>query len=1497
MFRCQVRTYRVSSNLILIDGGAGISLTGHKEWLHDFVPLTESDNIQSIAYDHSTKNLEGLGRLIFNYTGNLLSVDAYYYEGAPTILSEDDINKCPECSTQIYHHDFGTTSQSYSKVLNVGEECIQLIQIDKLWYIPGDYNQFIVGGGQMAINNLHLKLGHANTKLIRDSISHGTISVSKEEKNELKHTADHGCARCLRAKARRADAVEYSRDYYLRPVPFDMVYTDVCVVNLHAKKGDQGYFVTFKDQFTKFTTIYFLAHKNDVTAAVAKYLDWVENQFSEQGYRVHKLYSDKGTEYLNAAMKTLLERKGVEHHTTSGYMSASNGVAERLNLTIMNDTRAMLQAGKVPNAFWKEAASYSIFIRNHLYQKSIDTSPVMALGVKTPLKAKDIHVFGEYCVVTQPPDYLPKLHTRGNEGIYLGFDPNTFGSHVFVPNTPGDLRFGSHVYSRSVSFLKTPMLYVDYCLNHRTLNDDPLMELYDPRFQIFADLESEEAPLSCDEAALLADDQVENDLTLSPAVERTSRIDSSIDTRPATPEDELIDTRPKENISKAGALTTSSLAKEEIEAEPPKVTDDTVVIDTSPGDTQSFHESTDHPGNLSTDESDNDPDWTPDNVSMQDSSSEPEDYSDDDSRELSDDEPQTNQAPDERKDVEGTSLFDLDPGDHSTSGIHYKKLPPEVRVEAKNPGKSLVSQNAGRAKHPKRSRKRREGAQSDKLNQSNGRSTKGGNTTTNGRANFKPTVVSTAKESGDSLQTLNPSDSFGKHVKVGVSDTCKLDARTEDNQKPKGTDPVKAGIEQRKHTEHSVARTITSDDKSAGSQLMPNSSIKQAKHGDKSPQDYPHPPRLDSGKTSSETSSSVAGKKSEVTSSKGNSLPSWQGRNMRSLNRPLTRKRQFHDDGDLDRYDSTVPPIGTGRSRLKAKGRWRYAVKHKKLKVTQVLLSDVHLAVTPSSYKKAISSNDGAAKWKAAIADEFNSHRKHCTWDPKPIITDDPRILSRTVSTGWVFNIKSDGRFKARLVAHGDHQKESTYTLTFSPTLRPEIMRSILALIATQHWFMAQFDVKTAYLNSPIDTELYIYQPQGYHSSVKPSDVSTGKRVVYRLNKALYGLKQSGKLWHETIKAYLAKIGFEYSSPFPSTYIHKDVKGKTDCVVGLFVDDIIIGASTKSILEKVTKHLQKAYELKIIEQDPKTYVQRFLGIDLKVERLKNGRVGRISLCQSSYIEEFVEKLKIEMTRKCATPLSPNFYFDMDQHPLKLTQEELDKRVTDYRRKIGCLLYVSTMTRPDIAYAVDYLARFSTYPHDLVREQVIHTIRYLYFSRFRTIVYQNTDADKLNHLTCYSDSDYAQDPITRQSMNGYFIMFANAPVHWRSHYTPLVCKSSTEAELQAINFLTDELEWFHPLMKFISAYQGKVHCPELLVDNKSAIDTIVFGNFSPKAKPYAVRLKCLEERFNRKKFVIRHVGTENQLADLLTKPITIKVMDKLRHMLIQMLQIKGACRNL
>ncbi len=226
----------------------------------------------------------------------------------------------------------------------------------------------MIGGGQLHINNLHLKLAHANPRLIKKSINHGTITASKKEIKELDDLLSKGCVDCMEAKARRANAIEGSRDYYLRPIPFDVVYSDVCIVKTHTSVGEMGCFVTFKDQYTKYTTVYMMKHKSDVARAVDRYVRWVSNQFSKEGYRVHKIFSDKGTEYLNAELKTILEREGIELHTTSGYTSASNGVAERLNLTIMNDARAMLHSGKVSHNFWKEAVLYSVFVRKQSHE-------------------------------------------------------------------------------------------------------------------------------------------------------------------------------------------------------------------------------------------------------------------------------------------------------------------------------------------------------------------------------------------------------------------------------------------------------------------------------------------------------------------------------------------------------------------------------------------------------------------------------------------------------------------------------------------------------------------------------------------------------------------------------------------------------------------------------------------------------------------------------------------------------------------------------------------------------------------------------------------------------------------------------------------------------------------------------------------------------------------------------------------------------------------------
>lgn len=179
------------------------------------------------------------------------------------------------------------------------------------------------------------------------------------------------------------------------------------------------------------------------------------------------------------------------------------------------------------------------------------------------------------------------------------------------------------------------------------------------------------------------------------------------------------------------------------------------------------------------------------------------------------------------------------------------------------------------------------------------------------------------------------------------------------------------------------------------------------------------------------------------------------------------------------------------------------------------------LSTCPKSFKAAMTAVD-RAQWKIATDAEFSSHAEQVTWNPTPIIVKKGSpLLKKTIMTKWVFNIKSDQTYKARLVARGDLQDESTYDITYSPTLRPEIARTIFAQNVTKRWFFKQYDFKTAYLNSLLNTEIYIYPPAGYSNQRINNDPN--KRVIYKFNRGLYGLKQSGRLWHHELSTTLLR--------------------------------------------------------------------------------------------------------------------------------------------------------------------------------------------------------------------------------------------------------------------------------------------------------------------------------------------------------------------------------------
>lgn len=529
----------------------------------------------------------------------------------------------------------------------------------------------------------------------------------------------------------------------------------------------------------------------------------------------------------------------------------------------------------------------------------------------------------------------------------------------------------------------------------------------------------------------------------------------------------------------------------------------------------------------------------------------------------------------------------------------------------------------------------------------------------------------------------------------------------------------------------------------------------------------------------------------------------------------------------------------------------------------------------PNNFKDVQRSKD-KDKWMEAIAVELEAHAKLGTWDQKGTSVN-RHVDNRTIPTRWVFNKKGvHGEvFKARLVARGDVQHTSTYTDTYSPTLRLECLRLILSVAVERNLHISQLDVKTAYLNAQLPEEVYISAPDG--SGEPPG-------TVLRLRRALYGLKQSGLLWHNTLKEFLVSKGFEVSHIAPSVF----KRGET--ILAVFVDDILITSKKEQHIRETEKMLAGRFEIKVIPGVPTDngsgeVVRQLLGHEIHERRDKRGVLSSVKITKSAYLEKVQEMYKLP--GKSKLPLETNFYFEKDKERLELPPKLLRRRIKTFQKAIGIMLYVTTTVRPDAAYAAQYLARYATYPHEKIWEAIQKTLDYLVATKDVGIVYRRGDKrpSQLSQIEIFTDSDYSSDPETRKSQNGYVSMLNGGPISWKTKPTELTCQSSAEAEYQALVLGSNESTWLTQGLRFVSG-ASKIPTPLFLVDNMSAIDIALKDGLSGRTKHFDVRLHVIRDRVKAKTLVVKHVKGELQLADVLTKPVEKRVMDRIRPLLLQ-----------
>ncbi|CAG4933546.1 unnamed protein product [Colias eurytheme] len=462
----------------------------------------------------------------------------------------------------------------------------------------------------------------------------------------------------------------------------------------------------------------------------------------------------------------------------------------------------------------------------------------------------------------------------------------------------------------------------------------------------------------------------------------------------------------------------------------------------------------------------------------------------------------------------------------------------------------------------------------------------------------------------------------------------------------------------------------------------------------------------------------------------------------------------------------------------------------------------------PQTYTEALSSPQ-KSEWSKAIKEELSAHKENNTW------TAVERSDQRTLTTKWVFTIKKNEnnqivRYKARLCARGFNQiKDVDYQEIFSPTTRYDSIRTILSITAKYNLDIQQFDVKTAFLNGFLEENIFIDIPEGL--SIKGD-------FVLKLNKSLYGLKQASRCWNKTFTEFLFKYGFVQSQADNCIYIGHFNGSKVFLII--YVDDALVISSNKQLIREIIEYLKQAFKIKELE------LKYFVG--MQIERINNS----IYINQQNYISQIIEKFCMSDANPASTPADVNVIISKNVH----------ENVVEfpYREAIGCLLFLSSVSRPDISFAVNVLSRYVNNPSPQHVNSVKRVIRYLIKSKHLCIKYSRES----NDLIGYSDSDFASDIDTRKSTTGYLFMMNGGPITWSSQKQKTVALSTTEAEFVAASECAKEILW---LQQLLSDLGESYDCITLNVDNQSAIRLINNPVYHKRTKHIDVKYNFIREK--------------------------------------------------
>ena len=311
-----------------------------------------------------------------------------------------------------------------------GDVCGMGSLVDKLYHldcelVPSE-SVSVAFEKSRVIDLWHQRLGHPGKQRLSLTVNKQLVSginVSKMEELSF-------CEGCVEGKIHRQSFQPVGEIRSTEKL--QLVHSDVCGPMSTDSIGGRKYFVTFTDDYSRCCSVYFIKHKYEV---FEKFKEFETAITTSSGQRIRRLRTDNGGEYVSKEFENYLKSREIFHEFTVPHSPEQNGVAERMNRTLVESARSMLSHAGLSKSFWAEAIATAAYIRNRMPTAAIreDKTPYEKWYGRKP-DVSNLRVFGCMAYAHIPESQRKKLDKKSEKLRFVGYSIQSKGYRLFDEN-------------------------------------------------------------------------------------------------------------------------------------------------------------------------------------------------------------------------------------------------------------------------------------------------------------------------------------------------------------------------------------------------------------------------------------------------------------------------------------------------------------------------------------------------------------------------------------------------------------------------------------------------------------------------------------------------------------------------------------------------------------------------------------------------------------------------------------------------------------------------------------------------------------------------------------------------------------------------------------------------------------------------------------------------------------------------------------------------------